>query len=67
MTTQQQGSQHGQGSQKDNPGTGQHGTQQPQHQQQQDPQKSGQHGQHGSTSGQQGGGSKPHQSESGNR
>ena len=56
MSNQQQGSQFGQGSHKDNPGSGQHGEQrsgqQPQHQQQQDPQKSGQHG----NPGQQGGG-----------
>jgi len=45
MSNPQQGSQFGQGSHKDNPGSGQ-----PQHQQQQDPQKSGQPnnpGQHG--------------------
>jgi hypothetical protein len=64
MTNQEYGSQHGQGSQKDNPGTGQRSGQQPQHQQQQDQQKSGQQG---GTSGQPGGGNKPHQGESGNR
>jgi hypothetical protein len=53
----QQGSQFGQGSHKDNPGSGQQGGQQggqnPQRQQQQDPQKSGQQG---NPPGQQGGG-----------
>jgi len=55
MSNPQQGSQFGQGSHKDNPGSGQQGGQhsgQPQHQQQQDPQKSGQQG----NPGQQGGG-----------
>ncbi len=55
----QQGSQFGQGSHKDNPGSGQqggqHGGQNPQHQQQQDPQKSGQQGNPGQ-GGQHGGG-----------
>ena len=58
MSNPQQGSQHGQGSHKDNPGGGH----QPQHQQQQDPQKPGQHG---SKSGQEGGGNEPRHGETG--
>ena len=63
MSNPQQGSQYGQGSHKDNPGSGQHSGQQPQHQQQQDPQKSG----HGSGSGQQGGVATPKQGEAGHK